>query len=86
MFPGSVAGLPAEVATMPELLRQAGYSAHMVGKWHLGYSQWSQTPVGRGFQSHVGGFMWDLESYTKVGLHCSLTDIKILFHRPFYVY
>ena len=67
MFPGSVAGLPAEIPTMPELLREAGYSAHMVGKWHLGFSQWSQTPVGRGFQSHVGGFMWDLESYTKVG-------------------
>ena len=65
MFPGSVAGIPPDVETMPELLRKAGYSAHMVGKWHLGFSQWSQTPVGRGFQSHVGGFMWDLESYTK---------------------
>ena len=65
MFPGSVAGIPPEVETMPELLRKAGYSAHMVGKWHLGFSQWSQIPVGRGFQSHVGGFMWDLESYTK---------------------
>ena len=65
MFPGSVAGLPADMATLPQLLRQAGYSAHMVGKWHIGHSQWSQTPVGRGFQSHVGGFKWDLESYTK---------------------
>ena len=30
MFPGSVAGLPEEMATMPQLLRKAGYSAHMV--------------------------------------------------------
>ena len=28
--PGSVAGLPAEMATMPQLLREAGYAAHMV--------------------------------------------------------
>ena len=65
MFPGSVAGLPADMPTLPQLLRQAGYSAHMVGKWHVGHSQWAQTPVGRGFQTHVGSFMWDLESYTK---------------------
>jgi len=65
MFPGNVAGLPADMPTMPQMMRQVGYSAHMVGKWHLGHSQWAQTPVGRGFQSHVGSFMWDLESYTK---------------------
>ena len=66
MFPGSVAGLPEDMPTMPQLLRQAGYAAHMVGKWHLGHSQWKQTPVGRGFESHTGSFMWDLESYTKL--------------------
>ena len=66
MFPGSVAGLPDNMATMPQLLRQAGYSAHMVGKWHIGHSQWKQGPVGRGFESHTGSFMWNLESYTKL--------------------
>jgi len=66
MFPGSVAGLPQEMPTMPQLLRKAGYSAHMVGKWHLGHSKHSQGPVGRGFESHTGSFMWDLESYTKL--------------------
>jgi len=65
-FPGSVAGLPDDMATMPQLIRQAGYSAHMVGKWHLGHAQWKQSPVGRGFESHTGSFMWDLESYTKL--------------------
>ena len=66
MFPGSVAGLPEDMATMPQLLRSSGYSAHMVGKWHIGHSQWKQGPVGRGFQSHTGSFMWNLESYTKL--------------------
>jgi len=65
MIPGSVVGLPPSLPTMPELLSTRGYECHMVGKWHLGHSRWSQTPVGRGFKSHVGSFMWDLDSYTK---------------------
>lgn len=32
---------------------------------HLGHSQWIQTPVGRGFDEHIGSYMWDLDSYTK---------------------
>ena len=54
------------MATMPQLLRQSGYNAHMIGKWHIGHSQWKQGPVGRGFESHVGSLMWNLESYTKL--------------------
>jgi arylsulfatase A-like enzyme len=37
----------------------------MVGKWHLGHAKQSQTPVGRGFDSFTGCFMWDVDSYTK---------------------
>lgn len=32
---------------------------------HIGHSQWTQTPVGRGFDEYIGSFMWDLDSYTK---------------------
>jgi len=46
-------------------MKQGGYRTHMSGKWHLGYSQWAQTPVGRGFESHTGNFLWDLDSWSK---------------------
>jgi len=66
MYPGSVAGLPENMPTLPQMMRQAGYQAHMVGKWHLGHAQPKQGPIGRGFQTHTGSYMWDLESYTKL--------------------
>ena len=77
MAPGSVAGLPDGIATMPQMLRKAGYSAHMVGKWHVGHSQWKQIPVGKGFESHVGGFMWSLESYTKMMWRDVVTPVNV---------
>uniref|UniRef100_A0A7M5WS83 Sulfatase N-terminal domain-containing protein n=2 Tax=Clytia hemisphaerica TaxID=252671 RepID=A0A7M5WS83_9CNID len=65
MFPDSISGLPDEMPTMPQLLRKVGYSAHMVGKWHLGHAQWKQLPVRKGFESFTGSFMGDLDSYDK---------------------
>eukprot|EP01126_Amoeba_proteus_P027132 TRINITY_DN2690_c0_g1_i2.p1 TRINITY_DN2690_c0_g1~~TRINITY_DN2690_c0_g1_i2.p1 ORF type:complete len:630 (-),score=132.95 TRINITY_DN2690_c0_g1_i2:126-2015(-) len=65
ILPGSVVGLPDGMPTLPQMLRQQGYNAHMVGKWHLGHAQWKQTPVGKGFESHTGCFMWDIDSWTK---------------------
>jgi hypothetical protein len=37
----------------------------MAGKWHLGHGKAANTPVGRGFESHVGCYMWDIDSYSK---------------------
>jgi arylsulfatase A-like enzyme len=65
MMPATTAGLPAEINTLPKLLRVAGYKAHMVGKWHLGNSRWCQTPVGRGFNSFTGAMLSHIDSYTK---------------------
>ncbi len=37
LFPFSLGGLPQKEQTLAKLLKGAGYSTAMVGKWHLGH-------------------------------------------------
>ena len=50
---GPVLGLPPEHPTMPSLLRDAGYSTALVGKWHLGSLPWF-SPEKSGYQEFFG--------------------------------
>jgi arylsulfatase A-like enzyme len=55
LAPGTPAGLPDELPTFPQLLRnKANYTTAMVGKWHLGNAQMKQTPIGKGFDYFTG--------------------------------
>jgi arylsulfatase len=61
-LPGYVGHLADQVATIPELLRGAGYHTYMAGKWHLGEDD-SQSPYARGFEQtftmmNGGGSHW----------------------------
>ncbi|CAG9822418.1 unnamed protein product [Phaedon cochleariae] len=47
---------------LPDHFKALGYSTHLVGKWHLGYSKWNETPTFRGFDHHFG-FYNDFTSY-----------------------
>jgi len=52
-------GLPLDEITLPELLSDAGYSAGLAGKWHLGAAtdpEAARHPLDQGFAYHRGSF------------------------------
>ncbi|GFE79581.1 N-acetylgalactosamine-6-sulfatase [Steroidobacter agaridevorans] len=50
---GPLLGLPPEHPTLPSLLRDAGYSTALIGKWHLGSPPWF-SPEKSGYQEFFG--------------------------------
>ena len=51
--PPLVNALPADVPTLPALLKTSGYATGLIGKWHLGGK--GSLPTDRGFDVNVGG-------------------------------
>lgn len=47
-------GLAAEIETLPELLRNAGYHTVHIGKWHLGFRDQSAWPNQQGYDEFFG--------------------------------
>ncbi len=70
-FPGYTARLPKTAATLPRLLRDAGYSTLAVGKWHLA-PRWQRSaagpfdlwPLGLGFERYYGFLQGDTNHWT----------------------
>ena len=70
-FPGYHARLPDTAATLPRLLRDAGYSTMAVGKWHL-TPRWHRSaagpfdtwPLGLGFERYYGFLQGDTNHWT----------------------
>lgn len=69
-FPGTDGYMPFENGMLSEILRDAGYNAYCVGKWHLSpeetntaagpYDRW---PLGRGFERYYGYLAGDTHQY-----------------------
>jgi arylsulfatase len=75
------------VATLPQLLKGAGYHTYMVGKWHLG-KQPNQIPAARGFERDFSlldgaGSYWDMSNFTAAAPKSVFTeDGKYLTRLP----
>jgi arylsulfatase B len=65
LLPGGTAAVPLDQPMLPELLSPLGYRTHHIGKWHLGYARWANTPRGRGFEHSLGYLQGQEDYFTK---------------------
>ena len=66
IFPNHTYGLPTDERTLPQALKEAGYSTAMVGKWHLGHADQKFWPQNRGFDHFYGNLVGEVDYFTKV--------------------
>jgi arylsulfatase A-like enzyme len=78
--PGAPWGLPLAERTLPQALREAGYTTAICGKWHLGEFQPDYMPTRRGFDHQYGHMFGALDYFTHIrdGKHDWYRDDKPL--------
>lgn len=57
-------GLDTEEYTLPQTLKDAGYTTEMIGKWHLGHADRKYWPRQRGFDYHYGAVLGEIDYFT----------------------
>ena len=64
--PGAPWGLPLAERTLPQALREAGYTTAICGKWHLGEFQPAYMPTRRGFDQQYGHLFGQIDYFTHI--------------------
>jgi arylsulfatase A-like enzyme len=65
IFPSHTFGLALDERTLPQALREAGYTTLMTGKWHLGHADRKYWPQNRGFDYFYGNVMGEVDYFTR---------------------
>jgi arylsulfatase A-like enzyme len=65
IFPSHAYGLATDERTLPQALKEAGYTTLMDGKWHLGHADKKFWPQNRGFDYFYGNVVGEVNYFTR---------------------